>query len=317
MKAATTDGFGFNSPIKMVDTAKPEIAGHDVLVEVYASSVNPKDWKLNQTISSLIPTIGFLKKPLLIGDDLAGVIVEKGSQVQDFQVGDAVYGMDMHFRTAACAEFARIDARCIAKKPDSISFTEAAACPLVGLTALQGLRIGKVGAGSKVLIIGASGGVGTFAVQIAKALGARVTGVCSAKNAELVRSLGADQIIDYTREDVSKRQADFDTVFDVTSYQSLASCSTLLKEGGIFVSTGGNAKAIVGSVRDRLLYKRKKSKNVWVHPNTPDLEILAHYIEQGQVRPIIDSQYRLENIDQAYQRSKSGHCVGKVVLQVK
>lgn len=317
MKAASTRGFGFSSPVVTVNAEQPVPGDKDVLVKVYASSVNPKDWKLNQTFSSLIPSIAFLEKPLLIGDDLAGVVVAKGSLVTDFEVGDAVYGMDMRLRTAACAEFARIDAACIAKKPDNISFAEAAACPLAGLTALQGLRIGHTGVGSKVMIIGASGGVGTFAVQLAKAMGAIVTGVCSAKNAKLVRKLGADHIIDYNKEDLGKRRDDFDLVFDVTSYHSLASCTKLMKAGGIFVSTGGNARAIVSSIRDRLLSKNQKSKNVWVHPNTADLQQLASYVEQGLVRPVIDSRFSLEDINEAYNRNKTGRCVGKVVVLVK
>lgn len=317
MKAATTKGFGLNAPITLTESKVPVPGFNDVLVEVYASSVNPKDWKLNQTLSSMVPAFGFIEKPLVIGDDLAGIVVAKGSRVNNFKVGDAVYGMDMHLRTAACAEFARIDAACIAHKPNNISFEEAAACPLAGLTALQGLRLGRVGTGSRVLIIGASGGVGTFTVQLAKAMGAIVTGVCSERNIQLVRKLGASDVIDYRKVDITKLKGGYDVVFDVTSYQSLFSCSKLLKPAGIFISTAGNASAIMSSIRDRLLYQHKESKIVRVNPNKPDLERLANYIDQGLVKPVIDSRYPLEDINSAYLRNKSGHCAGKVIVQVK
>ena len=317
MKAASTNQFGLNAPITLTEAKKPDIGSKDLLVEVYASSVNPKDWKLNQRFSSLIPTLGFMDKPIVIGDDLAGIVVAKGAEVKAFQLGDDVYGMDMRLRTAACAEFARIDSGCVARKPENLSFEEAAACPLVGLTALQGLRLGKVGKDSKLMIIGASGGVGTFAVQLAKAMGARVTGVCSAKNEALVRELGAEHVIDYRKVDITRLKEDFDVVFDVTSYQSLASCTKLLKPTGIFISTGGNASAIITSIRDRLLYKKQQYRNVWVKPNKPDLERLGKYIEQGLLKPVIDSRFSLKDINKAYLRSKSGHCVGKIIVQVK
>lgn len=317
MKAATTKGFGVAAPLILINTRVPSPGPRDVLVEVHASSVNPKDWKINQTLSSMIPAIGFIEKPLILGDDLAGVVVAKGSRVNHFKVGDAVYGMDMHLRTAACAEFARIDSTCIARKPQNLSFDEAAACPLAGLTALQGLRLGRVGSGTRILLIGASGGVGTFAVQLAKAMGAIVTGVCSQRNEQLVRKLGAEHVIDYRRVDITKLKDDYDVVFDVTSYQSLASCSKLLKPGGMFISTAGNTGAVLNSIRDKCLYRSKESKIIRVQPNKPDLQRLANYIEQGQVKPVVDSRYPLEDINNAYLRSKSGHCTGKVIVQVK
>ncbi len=316
MKAASTVEFGLISPLELIETSRPEPGARDVLVKVVATSVNPKDWKLNQPFSSLIPSLGPWAKPVIMGDDLAGVVVAKGQEVKGIGIGDAVYGMDMRLRTAACAEFARIDARCVALKPKTLNFAEAAATPLAGLTALQGLRIAQVGPGTKVLIIGASGGVGTFAVQIAKAMGAMVTGVCSTANVALVKKLGADEVIDYRQEAFTDRQDDFDVVFDVTSYQSLASCWGLLKDGGVFVSTGGNATAIIGAMRDRILCQQKKSKSVWVSPNRQDLEQLAAYIDQGLVRPVIDSQYAFEKVNDAYVRSKSGRSVGKVVVLV-
>ncbi len=317
MKAASIKGTGKKAYLHVVETRTPEIGPDDVLVEVHASSVNPKDWKLNQQLASLVPNLALFPEPVCFGDDLAGVVVARGKRVTNFEVGEAVFGMAMHPRTAACAEFARIDARCIARKPHQLSFNEAASLPLAGLTALQGLRIGRVEKGSRVLIIGASGGVGTLAVQLAKAMGARVTGVCSGKNAELVRELGADAVIDYTRDKLEDCPDTFDTIFDITSYHSQSSCSKLMATQGYFISTGGNARAIFSSMRDRWLSGSQHSKNVWVDANTRDLETLSAYVEADKLKPVIDSTFNLEDIDAAYQRNRSGHCTGKVVVQIR
>ncbi|MDX1694655.1 MAG: NAD(P)-dependent alcohol dehydrogenase [Ketobacteraceae bacterium] len=317
MKAATCKGFGPQSSLTLADYPKPRMGSNDVMVEVYASSVNPKDWKLNTTINKLIPTLGDTIHPLVLGDDLAGVVVDKGSNVSRFNVGDEVYGMTMHLRTGALAEFAAIDQDCIALKPSNISFSEAASVPLAGLTALQALRLAEVKEGSKVLIIGASGGVGTFAVQIAKALGAEVTGVCSGRNLQLVESLGADNVIDYTQENFTDRDDSFDAVFDATSYNSLAKCSSLMTENGIFVSTLGHGKAIVDFALAQITHHKQKAKAVRVTPNTRDLETLCEYIEQGKVKPQIDSQYDLDEFEKAYERSQTGHAAGKIVINIK
>lgn len=317
MKAAITKDFGFRSPLILAQSDKPEIAPNDVLVEVYTSSVNPKDWKLNQPFSSLLKTFGLVKKPLLIGDDLAGVVVEVGADVKGFRVGDEVYGMDMCLRTATCAEYARIDSSCIALKPKTLDFMKAGVVPLAGLTALQGLRIGEVKQGDKVLIIGASGGVGSFAVQIAKILGAHVSAVCSAKNADFVRSVGADVVIDYQQETLTDKKADFDFIFDVTSSYSLAALKDLIKVGGCHLTTGGNALALISYYRDKFLFKEKHAKAVWVSPNTKDLELLASYIDENKLIPVIDSQYDFEQINEAFLRNRSGRCVGKVAISIK
>ena len=317
MKAATTQGFGPRYRLVIAEIDKPSPGPEDVLVEVYASSVNPKDWKLNTNLSSLLPKVGPLAGLHIIGDDLAGVVAQTGNSVSDFQVGDAVYGMDMRLRTAACAEYAVIDQKRIAHKPANISFAEAASVPLAALTALQAFQLAKVAKGHRVLVIGASGGVGTFAVQIAGAMGAQVTAVCSGRNSELVTSLGAEQVIDYTREDYIGNNDNFDMVFDVTSYESLASCSSLLKEDGMFVSTIGQPKAIFGLFKARFSGGRQSAKRIAVESYTHDLETLKAYIEAGSVTPVVDSQYKLENIEDAYARSKTGRCRGKVVINIR
>ncbi|WP_269620113.1 NAD(P)-dependent alcohol dehydrogenase [Zhongshania sp. BJYM1] len=316
MKAATTTGFGPRARLIIKDVNKPRIGADDVLVEVHASSVNPKDWKLNYNISSLVPKVGCLSSFHIIGDDLAGVIVERGSNVSNFKVGDKVYGMDMRLRTAACSEYACIATKRIAHMPNNISFNEAAAVPLAALTALQAFQMGSVSNGSKVLVIGASGGVGTFAIQIAKAMSAEVTGVCSGKNIELVTSLGADKVIDYTQGDFKSEKNNFDLVFDATAYESLTTCASLMADDGLFVSTAGHGKALFNAYRPHLFMGDKSAKPVWVESYTSDLEILKDFIESGAVTPVIDSVHQLANIEDAYIRSKTGRSRGKVVIQI-
>ena len=313
MRSATTRGFGPRARVVVGEARPPEPGPEDVLVEVRSSSVNPKDWKVNKPLSALVP----FGRVHILGDDLAGVVVGVGRDATGFTVGDEVYGMDMRFRTAACAEYARIDHRRIGPKPRNLDFTQAAVVPLAALTCIQAFRIGGVRPGSRVLIIGASGGVGTFAVQIARAKGAHVTGVCSGRNVELVKSLGAEEVIDYTTEDYLHRDADFDMVFDVTSCESLSSCSSLMKEDGVFVSTGGNARSILGRVMARFRSGDQKSRLVLVRSSAADLEELRALIEAGDVTPVLDRVLALEDIDEGYERSRTGRSRGKIGLVIR
>ena len=317
MRAATTQGFGPNAKLVVKELSKPKPAPDEVLVEVYASSVNPKDWKLNKNASSYIPLFGGLIKPMIMGDDIAGVIVDTGNRVSGFSVGDSIYGMSMGLRTGACAEYAVIAQNCIAKKPAHLSYGEAAAIPLAALTAFQAFKIGKLKADQKLLIIGASGGVGTFAVQIAKSMGAHVTGVCSGKNVEIVNSLGADAVIDYTVRDYINEENNLDMIFDVTSHQSLSECSWIMKDDGVYVSTVGGAPAYLNLIKDKFSLSKQISKPVFVDANARDLESLSQYLELGELKPVLDSEYSLDKIDEAYARSMSGRAVGKIVINVK
>ncbi|WP_111655642.1 NAD(P)-dependent alcohol dehydrogenase [Isoalcanivorax indicus] len=316
MKAIVTSGLGPRAPLVIGDVARPRPGRNDLLVAVQASSVNPKDWKLNRNIAAVVPRLGGALRTHLFGDDLSGIVVDKGRAVTGFKVGDAVYGMDMRLRTNACAEFAVIDQRRVAHKPANLSHEQAAAVPLAAQTALQAFRKAGVGSGTRLLIIGASGGVGTFAIQIGKALGAEVTGVCSHRNLELVRQLGADAVIDYTAEDYLRRDDDFDVVFDATSHESPDTCASLLKPDGIFVTTGGYLHAYLNVARRKLLRRGVQAKLVIVESWTHDLETLTQWIEAGRITPVIDSLYPMENLDAAYQHSKSGRARGKIVVQV-
>lgn len=316
MKVVTTSGWGLSARLVLENIPAPSRLGpNDVLVQVHAASVNPKDWKLNYHAAVAFTPLLVNKLPPFFGDDLAGVVIDKGSKVQDFEIGDAVYGMDMRPRTASLAELARIDQKRIARKPPSLTFQQAAAMPLAAQTALQGLKKGKAEAGKTVLIIGASGGVGTFAVQIAKAMGLHVTGVCSGRNADFVRQLGAEEIIDYTQGDYRKTSGSFDLVFDVTSYESPLSCDALIAGDGWFISTGGDARSMLVTPFYRVFGKH--CGTVVVESWKRDLDTLSALVESGKLRPIIDSVFSLAESQEAYDRSRTGRCRGKVVIEVK
>ena len=315
MKAIVTTGWGLNAKLTLTETDAPQQPGpDDVLVQVHAASVNPKDWKLNYHLAVAATPVGIKRLPPIFGDDLAGVVIAKGRNVRHFEIGDAVYGMDMRLRTASLAEQAIISQHRVAKIPRGLSFNEAASLPLAALTALQGLRKGGARAGKSVLIIGASGGVGTLAVQIAKQMKLHVTGVCSTRNLDFVRELGADALIDYTQGDYRKTAGEFDIVFDVTSYETPLTCKALLGKHGHFISTGGQGASMVATPFYRLL--GKKAGTVVVESYREDLDTLAEMVEQGALTPIIDSVCPLQDSEAAYERNRSGRCRGKVVIEV-
>lgn len=312
MKAIITRGFGPNTRLEITQREKPRPGRHDLLVRVHAASVNPKDWKLNRSYAMLATPLGTRFLPPTFGDDLAAEVVETGADVQDYKPGDRVFGMDMRLRTASLAEYAVISTKRIAPLPDEIDYIDAAAMPLAAQTALQGLRKGGADKGRAVLIIGASGGVGTYAVQIARNMGCHVTAVCSTRNLELVKELGADETIDYTAGDYRNSAGPFDLVFDVTSYETPSSCARLLKPDGHFISTMGNARAVVTT----LLARKQKASLITVESYTRDLNTLAAWMVTGRLRSVIDSRFTLAESQQAYDRSRTGRARGKIVIQV-
>ena len=314
MRAATVKGYGSKARVIVGETRKPKPGKHDVLVEVHCSSVNPKDWKLNRKITTLVPDLGI--RPFIIGDDLSGTVVATGKNVTEFKLGDEVYGMDMRLRTNACAQYAKIATKRIALKPGNLSHVEAGVTPLAALTALQGFKLANLGSGQRILIIGASGGVGTYAVQIAKALGAEVTAVCSHRNTDLVSSLGADQIIDYTSENFTSREDNFDVIFDATSYEDAKTCASLLKEGGVCVTTFGQSKGLSSAILSRLWPVKHKTESVTVESHTDHLNELTEMFESGKLRTVLDSEVLFEDIDEAYQRSMSGRARGKIAIRI-
>jgi NADPH:quinone reductase-like Zn-dependent oxidoreductase len=247
-----------------------------------------------------------------LGADLAGEVEAVGKDVTRFRPGDAVFGEGV----GAFAEYACVPERWLAKKPASLTFEQAAAVPMAAGTALQGLRDGgKIQAGQKVLILGASGGVGTFAVQIAKAFGAEVTGVCSTRNVERVRSIGADHVIDYTREDFTRGTTRYDLLLDTGGSRSLRECRRVLAPKAIYVFIGGRMSHLAASMLARP-FVSQDVKTVVAKRSSADLEFLSGLIESGKVTPVIDRTYKLSEVPDAIRYLEEGHARGKIVITV-
>jgi NADPH:quinone reductase-like Zn-dependent oxidoreductase len=290
------------------------------------ASVNPLDWHFIEGTPYLMRAMGVgLRKPkdTRLGVDFAGTVEAVGKNVTQFKPGDEVFGG----KGGAFAEYVcpRAD-RAVALKPANITFEQAASVNIAGITALQGLRDkGKVQPGQTVLINGASGGVGTFAVQIAKSFGANVTGVCSTRNLDLVRSLGADQVIDYTKEDFTKGGQRYDVILDNVANHSLLECRRVLKPQGIYVLIGGggtNDQGLIGPlinpIKAMLLspFVSQKMGMMMAELNKNDLTILGDMMQSGKVKPVIDRTYKLEQVPEAIRYLEQGHARGKVVITV-
>jgi NADPH:quinone reductase-like Zn-dependent oxidoreductase len=326
MRAVVYTDYGPADVLEVKDIKKPEPNDDQVLVKVHAAAVNPYDWHfIRGTPYMMRMMMGGLRKPKdpRIGVDYAGTVEAVGKNVTRFKPGDEVFGN----RTGAFAEYlcARAD-RAIALKPANITFEQAAGVPVAGLTALQGLRDhGKVQPGQKVLINGASGGVGTFAVQIAKALGAEVTGVCSTRNVDLVRSLGADHVIDYTKEDFTKGDERYDVILDNVGTQPLSGFRRVLKPNGICVIIGGggpNDGKWVGPmarpIKAKLMspFISQKIGMMMAQGNPDDLKLIADLMQAGKVTTVIDRTYPLSEIREAVRYVEAGRARGKVIIKV-
>ncbi|MDB9383471.1 NAD(P)-dependent alcohol dehydrogenase [Nodularia spumigena CS-584] len=310
MKAVVIRRYGSAEVLQYEEVAQPQIKPNQLLVKVHASSVNPIDWKIRQGMLSLLSGNNF---PLILGFDLAGEVVAVGSQVTSFQPGDAVYG-GTSFSGGAYAEFAAVPENLIAPKPKNLTFEEAATVPLAALTALQALRDqGNIKSGQRVLINGASGGVGMFAVQIAKALGTEVTAVCSTKNLEFVKSLGADRVIDYTQEDFTEESGQYDIIFDAVGKRSLSNCKRVLTPNGIYISTLPTPEVFIQSLLTAF-FPGQKAKFVIERPNTQDLVYLKELIEAGKMRTVIDRSFPLAELAAAHNYSESERTVGKIAI---
>ena len=322
MQAMIQTTYGSADVMQLKDIAAPAIGPTDVLVRVRAAGVNPADWAIMHGLPYIARPVYGLRKPKVAvrGTDVAGVVEGIGSQVTRFQVGDEVFG----WGTGSYAEYAAVGEDALAPKPANLTFAEAASVPMAALVALQALRDhGKVGPGSRVLINGASGGIGTFAVQIAKALGAEVTGVCSTGNLDLVRSIGADHVIDYTTEDFTSAGQRFDFILDNVSNRSLTDLRKALTPTGMLVPNGGNFNnrwmASGGRiVRAAVLFSLGSQMlgNFLVAMRREDLETLAAMIEAGSVRPVMERTYPLHELAGAMAHVGSGHTRGKVAITV-
>lgn len=312
MYAAVVQQYGAPEVLEYRQVKRPQIKPDQLLIRVRASSINPIDWKIRQGMLKMLPGQTF---PMILGFDIAGEVVKVGAQITQFRPGDSVYAYSNQFPGGAYAEYVAVSEKVTASKPNNFSFEEAAAVPLAATTALQALRDeGKLDAGDRVLINGASGGVGTFAVQIAKALGAEVTAVCSAGNAELVKSLGADRVIDYKQQDFTQDNTKYDVIFDVKGNQSFSRCKPVLQPKGIYVTTQPLPGDFIQSVMT--LFSAQKAKVILAKANSVDLLYLKEQIEEGKVRSIVDRTYPLSEIAEAHRYSEAGHAIGKIVITV-
>lgn len=311
MKAAIINRYGSPEVFEYTEVEKPQFKSDQMLVRVYASSVNPIDWKIR---SGMLKILTGNKFPLILGFDVSGEVLEVGDRVSKFKRGDEIYVRLDGLPGGAYAEYAAVSEKIAAAKPTNISHEEAASVPLAGMTALQALRDeGNLKPGQKVLINGASGGVGIFGVQIAKILGAEVTAVCGSSNVELVKSLGADFAIDYKQQDFTKDTTKYDIVFDVVGNSSLSACKNVLQPNGIYVTTQPYPGNYLQSFLSGLT-PGQKYKVILLKSNSSDLAYLKQQIEAG-MRTIIDRTYPLSEIAAAHTYSEVGHAIGKIVIR--
>jgi NADPH:quinone reductase-like Zn-dependent oxidoreductase len=324
MRAIVQERYGSPDVLELQEVGKPEPGDHEVLVRVQAASVNARDWHAMRG-DPYVARLSFgLRRPKtkILGTDFAGRVEAVGKDVRGFQPGDEVFGE----ATGAFAEFLCAPDSVVDVKPANLTFEQAAAVPLAATTALMGLRDrGLVQPGQRVLINGASGGVGTFAVQIAKALAAEVTGVCSTRNVDLVRSLGADHVIDYTQEDFGHTGQQYDLVFDLVANRSLSELrrvltptGTLLLSGG-GVSEGGSLFGPVGlTLRGALVsrFVRQRVLSFLAKPSKENLATLREFVESGKVTPVIDRTYPLSETPEAVRYLEVEHARAKVVITV-
>lgn len=313
MKAAVIDSFGPAAHLEVRDIPQPEIAADQILVEVHAASVNPIDWKIREGMMAARYGDEF---PMVLGLDASGVVVETGADVSDFSIGDEVYARSDNGAGKCYAEYVALNPATVAKKPASLTHREAAGIPLAALTPIYGLRdCGHIKEGDRVLLVGASGGVGVFAIQIAKAVGAHVTGVCSAKNADIVRELGADAVIDYTSEDVLREDDGYDIIYDAVGALELRDALGALSEGGVYltlVPVPGIDFFIPGQTQ------REDGKGYFVAwtPRAEDLDLLSGWVSEGKLKPVIDSEFSLDDIRAAHERSQTERAVGKIIINI-
>ena len=320
MKAIVYHKYGSPNVLKLEEIEKPTPQDNEVLVKVHAASVNAADWHIMRGKPFLVRLMGFgLLKPKnkILGSDIAGRVEAVGRNVKQFQPGDEVFGnIRGGFAEYVCA---REDA--LVLKPATISFEEAAAVPIAAVTALQGLRDkGQIQPGQKVLINGASGGVGMFAVQIAKSFGAEVTGVCSTRNVDMVRSIGADQVIDYTQEDFTQNGQGYDLILAANGYHWISDYKRALSPKGTYVMTGGSMAQLFQAMLLGpwiSMTGSKKMGNLMAKLNQKDLVFMKDLLEAGKVVPVIERRYPLSQVAEALRYLEEGHAKGKVVITVE
>jgi NADPH:quinone reductase-like Zn-dependent oxidoreductase len=318
MRAIVINGYGTSEHLMLTELEDPRPAPNEVLIRVRAAGVNPVDWKIR---SGMLRLVLRLKFPFVPGFDISGDVAAVGSAVTRFKQGDPVYAMLAPPRGGGYAELALAPESAVARKASSLTYVEAASIPVAAVTALQALRdLGGLRPGRSVLINGASGGVGTFAVQIAKALGARVTGVCGPSNVELVKNLGADQVLDYTRDDFTARTEIHDVILDAVAKSSFRKCRKILSPTGTYITTLPNLDVLFRGVVLQpllsLLAQRQRAKTVFAKARSADLEFLSGLADQGKLKPVIDRILPLDQARAAHDYSESERARGKIVLEI-
>jgi NADPH:quinone reductase-like Zn-dependent oxidoreductase len=328
MKAIVYHQYGSPDVLEITEVEKPTPGDDEVVLKVHAASVNPADWHLLRGTPYIARLQFGLRKPKdsVLGCDVAGQVEAVGKNVTMLRAGDEVFGSPFMHGFGAFAEWVSVSEGLLAPKPATLSFEQAAAVPLAASTALQGLRDhGRIEPGHKVLVIGASGGVGTFAVQIAKSFDAEVSGVCSTRNVEMVRSLGADHVIDYTREDFTQSgQKKYDLILQLAGTRSPSECRRALTPKGTLVQISGESDGRwIGAV-DRIIkalvlspFASQKMASFTVKPNKEDLRFLKQLIETGTLTPVIDRTYSLSEVPEAIRYLEEGHTRGKVVVTLE
>lgn len=322
MQAIVQDNYGSGEALALREIERPAIGEHDVLVRVRAAGVNPADWAVMSGLPYIARPVYGLRRPKIDvrGTDVAGYVAVVGSEVTKFKAGDEVFGAS----SGSYAEYAAASEDELALKPVNLSFEQAATVPMAGLVALQAIRDqAQVQAGQSVLINGASGGIGTFAIQIAKALGAEVTAVASTRNLELVRSVGADHLIDYSKEDFTRSGKRYDAILDNVGNHSLSSLRRALTPTGVLIPNGGNFRnrwfASAGRlIRAAVLFRfgTQRLGRFVVSTSHDDLLALKHLIESGKVTPVLTGTYPLSNAGTAIDHVGAGHAQGKVAITV-
>ena len=316
MKAITFKKYGNIEVLKYETIEEPILAENQVLIRVEYASVNPVDWKVRNGTARVLT--GFIKpKPAfqILGGDVSGEIEAVGSEVTDFQKGDKVCAILGGIPGGGYAEKVAVNISQIALMPKSFDFRMAAALPLTGLTAFQALKMANLEASQNILVNGASGGVGVLAVQIAKALGAKVTAVCSQRNAEFVLSLGADSVIDYEKEDFTKITKSFDVIYDAVGNSSLRKCKPILSKSGVYITTIPQPIAFLQS---KLLpyFSKYRVIPIITKSSGEDLSELAALVDKHQIQVPIDAEFPLKNAAAAHDYSQSGRVKGKLILRI-
>jgi len=318
MKAVVRETYGPPDVLHLEEVPLPTLRDGDVLVRVRAASANAGDWHLLRGTPLPFRLIAGLRIPKfkIIGTDIAGHVEAVGPNVTQFRPGDEVFGELSRCGFGAYAEFAAAPEKALALKPAHLSFEEAATLPTAGCTALQGLRKGRIQRGHRVLLNGASGGVGTFAVQIAKSFGTEVTAVCSTRNVDMVRTIGADHVIDYTKDDFATQRQRYDLILATNGDRSIWDYRRALTADGCYAMTGGSNRQLTEALLfgPLLSIGRQQFGNVLVKPNQGDLLVLKELCESGTVRPVIDRRFPLSEVSSAVRYVEDGHARGKVVV---